>query len=134
MVGRLIKQKQIRLHDQKAGQMGAHDPAAAQFLGLPLEVLLLVAKTPEDLLGLSLDLWVAEGRVLGRGFAVLRGIDSAGLLKFLEAFFQSRNLSGPTGGDIEDGLISRGLTLLGEMADHGPLIPFDRARIGLILF
>ena len=72
--------------------------------------------------------------MLGRGFAVLRGIDSAGLLKLLEAFFQSRNLSGPTSGDIEDGLISRGLTLLGEMADHGPLIPLDRARIGLILF
>jgi len=30
MVGRFIKHQEIRLHDQEAGQMGPHDPAAAE--------------------------------------------------------------------------------------------------------
>ena len=45
VVGRLIEEEQIGLHDKQSGQMSSHDPTAAQFLGFPLEVLLLVAKT-----------------------------------------------------------------------------------------
>ena len=72
--------------------------------------------------------------MLGGGFAVFRRVDGAGLLEFSELFFQRGNFSGSARGHIEDGLITRGLTLLGEMADHRPFIALDRARISFILF
>ena len=127
VIGRLIEQEQIGLHDKKSGEMGTHDPAATQFLGLPFEVLLLVAQTSEDLLCLGLDLGVTQGGMLGGGFAILRRIDGARLFEFSELFFERWNLSGSTCGHIKDGLIARGLALLGEMPDHRPLITLDRA-------
>ena len=133
VIGGFVEQEQIGLHDEQSGQMGAHHPTAAQFLCLPLEVLLFVAKADEDFLRLRLDLRVAECCMLRGGFAVFGGIYRAGLLEFLEALFQRRDLSCPAGGDVEHGLLSGCLPLLGEMADHRPFIALDGPRVGFIL-
>ena len=125
MVGRFVEQEEVGLHHEQAGEVGAHDPATAQFLGFPLEVLLLVTESDEDLLRLGLDLGIAQGGVLGRGLAVLGRVNGAGLLEFVEPLLQCGNFSSPPGGDIKDGLLAGGLTLLGEVADHGPLVALD---------
>ena len=134
VVGRFVQQEKIGLHDQQPGQVGAHDPSAAQFLGLAVEVLLLVAESSEDLLGLGLHLRVTQGRMFCRGFAIFGKIGGARILEFLELLFEGGELSGATGRHIEDCLFADGLALLGEMADHGPFIPLDAAGIRLILF
>jgi hypothetical protein len=39
VVGRLVEHEQVGLHDKQAGEVGAHDPAAAEFLArLPVKV------------------------------------------------------------------------------------------------
>ena len=125
VVGRFVEQEEVGLHHEQTGEVGAHDPSTAQFLGFPLEVLLLVTESDEDLLRLGLDLGIAQGGVLSGGFAVLGGVDGAGLLEFVEPLLQCGNFSSPPGGDIKDGLLAGGLTLLGEVADHGPLVALD---------
>ena len=113
--------------------MGSHDPSAAQFLGLPVEILLIVAKAGENLLRLGLDLGIAKGGVLGGGFAVLRRIHGTGLFQFMELFFKGRYLPGASCCHIEDSLLAGCLPLLGEVSDHCPFVPLDGARIRLIL-
>ena len=43
VVGRLVEHQQVRLHDQQAGEVGAHDPAAGVFAGRAVEIGLLEA-------------------------------------------------------------------------------------------
>ena len=69
-----------------------------------------------------------------RGFAVFGKIGGARILEFLELPFQGMEFSHPSRRHIEDGLFADGLSLLGEMADHGPFIPLDAASIRLVLF
>ena len=60
MVGRLVEHQQVgRLH-QKAGQVGAHDPAAAHFAQGTVEILFAEAQAGEDLLGTGFELIAAQ--------------------------------------------------------------------------
>ena len=45
----LVKHQQVRFLYKQPGQMGAHDPATAQFLGQPIEVGVLEAKPTQNL-------------------------------------------------------------------------------------
>ena len=133
MVGRLVEEEQIGLHDQQAGEVGPHNPATAEFLGLSLKVLLLVTEADKDPLCLGLDLGVAEGRVLGGGLGVLGSIDCPRLLQLPELLLQRGDIPCTARGNVENGLLSSSLTLLGEVADHGPLISLDRPGVGFVL-
>ncbi len=116
MIGRLVEHEQIGLHDEQAGQMGAHDPAAAEFAGGLGEMFLAVAEAGEHALGLGVDLRVGEGLVLGVGLEILGAGDVPGLLEFAQALFQRGDFAGPAGGDIERGVIAVGFGLLREIS------------------
>ena len=112
--------------------MGAHDPAAAHLLGEAVEIALLESEAAEHLLGLGLDLGIIERVVFRVRLQVLRRIDRAGLLKLVQARLQPRQLANAPGGNLQDGLVSHGLALLRQVADHGPLVALDRPGIRVV--
>src|SRR3954470_9873194 len=60
VIGGFVEQQQIRLLGQKAGQMRAHDPAAAHFAGRTIEIRFAKAKSRQNLLGLGFQPITAE--------------------------------------------------------------------------
>ncbi len=133
MVGGLVQEEEVRFHHQESGEMGAHHPAAAEFLGGSDELVFTVAKPRQDLLGLGIDLGIGEGVVFGVGLHVGGAVDGPGCLQFLEALFKTQDFAAATGGNVEHGFLPDGFTLLGQVTHHGPGIPFDGAFVGLFL-
>ena len=56
VVRRLVEHEQVGLHDEQAGEVGAHDPATGEFAGGLVEILGLEAEAVKDLLGLGFEL------------------------------------------------------------------------------
>ena len=133
VIGRLVQQEEVGLHDQQPRKVRAHDPAAAHLARGPVEVALLEAEAVEHFLGLRFDLGIAEGVEFRVRLEVLGNVDGAGLLEFAQPGFEPGDFADASGGDLEDGLAAGGLALLGQVADHGPLVALDRAGVGLIV-
>ena len=55
MVRRFVEQQQIRLLGEQAGEVRAHDPAAAHLARRPVKILFAKAEAGEDLLGLGFE-------------------------------------------------------------------------------
>ena len=55
MVGGLIEQQERRLTDKQTGEMGAHDPAAREGLGLFIVIAFTKPKTSENFFGAGLE-------------------------------------------------------------------------------
>ena len=64
MVGGFVKEEKIGFLDEKAGEVGAHDPAPAQGAGFTIEIGIAKSKTTENLLGTRFELPSSE---LGKG-------------------------------------------------------------------
>src|SRR5262249_54952876 len=60
VICRFVEQEQIGLLCQQAGEMGAHDPAAAHFAGWTVEVLFAEAEASENLFGFGFETIAAE--------------------------------------------------------------------------
>ena len=134
VVGRFVQEQQIRLHHQQPGQVGAHDPSAAQFPGFLVEIRLVVSQTSQHLLGPGFHFGIVQRLVLGVGLHVLGTRNRAGRFQFLETMFQSLQLPSSAGGDLERRLGSYRFGLLREIPNHGPLIPFNGSLICRLLF
>jgi len=133
VVGRLVEQEEVRLHDEQAGKARAHNPAAAHLAGLAVELRFAEAEAAQHLPGLGLDLCVVQRVVLGVRFEILGAGDIAGLFEFVQALLQTRQLVHAAGGDIENGFVTVRLGLLRQVAHHGPFVARDDAGVGLLL-
>ena len=60
VVGWLVEHEEVRLHDEEAREMGAHDPAAGVFAGRFVEVIGFKAEAVEDFFRLGLELVSVE--------------------------------------------------------------------------
>ena len=90
VVGRLVEQEEVGLHDEQACEMRAHDPATAHLTGRASEIGFPVAETAEHLLGFGFGLRIAQGLMLGVGLEVFRAADGAGLFELAQGFFRAR--------------------------------------------
>ena len=134
VVRRLVEQEEIRLHDEQAREVGAHDPAAAELLAGAVEILLAVAEALEHFPRLRLDVRAAERLVLRVGLEVFRSLDDALFLERGQERLERRNLACASGGDVERSLVADRLALLRQVAEHRPLVALDRARIRVVPF
>ena len=75
---------------------------------------------------------VGEGFVLGVGLKVGGAGDIAGGFAGSEGFFEGLDFSRAAGGEVEGGFGTDGFGFLREVAEGGPFIALDRARVGLI--
>lgn len=134
VVGGFVEEEEVGFDDQQSGEVGAHDPAAAEVFGGPIEVGFLEAETGEEFFGLGFDLRIIEGLMLGMGFEVFVGGGIAQGFQFAETTFEFGQVSGPAGSHFHDRFVADRLGFLGEVADHGPGVAFDLTgvRFGLL--
>ena len=133
VVGGLVEQEQVGLHDEQPGEMGAHHPAAAEFLRGAMELVFAVAQPGQHLLGLGVHQRVGQRVVLGMRLHVGRAVHGAGGLEFLEDVLVAGDLAAAPGGEVEDGFLADRLALLGQVAHHRPGVALDGALVGLFL-
>ena len=114
MVGGLVEEKKLRFLDEKAREMGAHDPAAAESFRRPIEIRFAKGEPRQDTLCLGLELPAA---MLVKGmerFVMFRRIFRRGFqdpLRFGQ-FGRNRTRS------FQDGLVARRSVFLGQKP-HG---------------
>jgi len=127
VVGRLVQHEEVGLHDEKAGEVGAHDPAAAEGAGGHVVVPGAEGEAGEDALGLGFELVAFElDEAFGGGEApgcVRVGMGAEGGVDFLE-------LGGDRGGELDDGFLADGGALLREVADAEAALGFHLALVG----
>jgi hypothetical protein len=56
VVGRLVEKKEIGFLDEKAGEVGSHNPAAAEGFGFSVKVGVAKGEAAEDLFGAGFEL------------------------------------------------------------------------------
>ena len=134
VVGGFVEHEEVGLHHEEASEVGAHDPATAEFACGSIEVGATVAEAGEHALGFCVDLRVGEGLVFGVCFEVIGSVDIAFGFEFAEAGFEGGDFAGAAGGDVEDGFVADGLGFLGKEADHCPRIAFDGAGVRFVAF
>ena len=134
VVGRFVEHEEVGLHHEEAREVGAHDPAAAEFARGAVEVGATVAQTGEHAFGLCIDLRVGERFVFGVGLEVVGAVDVSFGFEFAEACFEGGDFAGASGGNIEHGFVTNGFGLLREEADHGPGVALDGAGVGFVAF
>ena len=55
MISRFIEHQQVWFHHQQTGEMGTHNPAAAQGMGWFIEVILMKSQPTEDFFGFGFE-------------------------------------------------------------------------------
>jgi hypothetical protein len=106
MVGRLVQEQQRGLRYKKAGEVGAHDPAAGKRLREFVGIAFLESEAGENFLRARFESVVDVVVVVGR-------------LEFL-----------PAGCDVEDGFIAGWSAFLREKSEVCAAFPFDGAGVG----
>ena len=125
MVRGLVEHEQVGLHHEQAGEMRAHDPAAAHLLRGAQKVRLLIAEPAQHFLRARLHLRIAQRLVLRVRFHVFRAIDRAGLFQFVQPRFERLHVARAARGHVEHGHFADRFALLRQVADHRPLIALD---------
>ena len=88
MVGRFVQHQEIGLLDEQTGQVGAHDPATAQFTSGALKILFLKTEPCEELFGLGLALEIKMSLIMLMGSWRNRGYMQDGLITYRCAFLR----------------------------------------------
>ena len=110
VVRRLVQEEEGRLGHEEPGQVGPHDPAAGEGLRQLVAVALAEAEAGQDLLGARLEGPVDVVVVVGLRDELLAA-----------------------GRDLDDGLVGDRRAFLGQEAEVGAALPFDRAVVRRLL-
>ena len=130
VVGRFVEDEEVGFLGEEAGEVGAHDPAAAEFGGAAVEVAVAKAEAVEHLLGLGLDGGAVEFIEARAGFVGFAGVFVAGGGEEAHFAHDADEFGVHRTGQLDDGFVADGRAFLREIADGGAALKVDGAIVG----
>ena len=130
VVGRFVENEEVGFLGEQAGEVRAHDPAAAEFGGAAVEVAVAEAEAVEHLLGLGLDGGAVEFIEAGAGFVGFGGVLIVGGGEEAHFAHDADEFGAHRGGQLDDGFVADGGAFLREVADGGATLEVDGPVVG----